>query len=218
MAHESQTFAWRLTLRDVLAVLLTAFALSVLGSHPALAQSFVPLYEFPNGQDGAIPYAGLTIDRAGNLYGTTEGGGICQPACGGIVFMLKNTRSGWLFTPIYTFARGNDGSTPEARVVFGPDGTLYGTTSDGGGVGCSGNGCGTVFNLRPPATACKTALCPWTETVEATWVQIPPPGLKHHATMPPTRKFSALIRFAKSSPPCARVRIGTSSTCWPKPG
>jgi len=49
-------------------------------------------------------------------------------------------------------------------VVFGPDGTLYGTTIYGGGGSCLG-GCGTVYNLKPPPTACKTALCPWTETI-----------------------------------------------------
>jgi uncharacterized repeat protein (TIGR03803 family) len=49
-------------------------------------------------------------------------------------------------------------------VVIGPNGVLYGTTQTGGS-GCSGYGCGTVFSLRPAPTVCKTALCPWTETV-----------------------------------------------------
>ena len=54
-----------------------------------------------------------------------------------------------------------------ARVIFGPDGVLYGTTTSGGYTG--GNcalygGCGTVFKLRPLPTACKTALCKWTKT------------------------------------------------------
>ena len=44
-------------------------------------------------------------------------------------------------------------------MIFGPDGAPYGTTT-GGGVTA-----GTVFSLRPPATACHTALCPWTETL-----------------------------------------------------
>jgi uncharacterized repeat protein (TIGR03803 family) len=47
-------------------------------------------------------------------------------------------------------------------VIFGPDGTLYGTTSKGGG---GGDGLGTVFNLRPPATICRAVECPWTETI-----------------------------------------------------
>lgn len=54
----------------------------------------------------------------------------------------------------------NDGGNPAARVIFGPDGTLYGTTNTGG----SGH-YGTVFSLRPSATACKRALCPWMEDV-----------------------------------------------------
>ena len=60
---------------------------------------------------------------------------------------------------------GNDGAQPEARVVFGPDRTLYGTTAAGAGTACNGNGCGVVFNLKPSPTACVTALCPWMETV-----------------------------------------------------
>jgi uncharacterized repeat protein (TIGR03803 family) len=51
-------------------------------------------------------------------------------------------------------------------MVFGPDGSLYGTTVVGGGGICTfGQGCGTVFRLRPSANFCRTALCPWTETV-----------------------------------------------------
>src|SRR5262249_19090578 len=53
---------------------------------------------------------------------------------------------------------GSDGANPQARVIIGPDGGLYGTTQYGA------NGYGTVFKLTPPPTACKTALCPWMET------------------------------------------------------
>jgi hypothetical protein len=49
--------------------------------------------------------------------------------------------------------------------VFGPDGSLYGTTYEGGGTNCNHTGCGTAFNLKPPLTVCKTSLCPWNETV-----------------------------------------------------
>jgi len=70
-------------------------------------------------------------------------------------------------SPLYDFQGGNDGANPNARVIFGPDGALYGTTQQGGGAaGCSGfDGCGTVFSLRPPPAACKAALCAWKETV-----------------------------------------------------
>ena len=71
-------------------------------------------------------------------------------------------------TSLYTFQDGQDGSDPWARVVFGPDGSLYGTTYSGGGSGCNQGydiGCGTVFKLRPPAHSCAATSCPWNETV-----------------------------------------------------
>lgn len=121
----------------------------------ARAQTFTVLHEFTGGADGSSPSAGLTMDRAGNLYGTASLGG---DGNNGTVFKLSRAGSGWILTTLYNLQGGEDGSTPQARVVFGPDGTLYGTTTGGAGFG-------TVFNLRPSATACKTALCPWTETV-----------------------------------------------------
>ncbi len=121
------------------------------------------IHSFTDGADGGYPYSGLTMDKAGNLYGTTSGGG---GAGYGTVFRLTNKGSGWIFTPLYSFQGGNDGANPEARVSVGPDGTLYGTTTAGGGAGCYQNlGCGTVFSLRPSPRACTAALCPWTETV-----------------------------------------------------
>jgi uncharacterized repeat protein (TIGR03803 family) len=44
------------------------------------------LYSFTGGADGGNPYAGVIGDAAGNLYGTTFGGGVSG---GGIVFKLK---------------------------------------------------------------------------------------------------------------------------------
>ena len=70
----------------------------------------------------------------------------------------------WTFTPLYSFQGGNDGYSPEARIIVGPDGALYGTTLRGGS-GCYTLGCGTVYQLRPPTTLCKSFLCSWTETV-----------------------------------------------------
>ena len=67
----------------------------------------------------------------------------------------------WTLNPLHSFTGGSDGSHPLARVIFGPNGTLYGTTILGG----NGGDHGTVFNLRPSPTACRTSLCPWTETV-----------------------------------------------------
>jgi len=121
------------------------------------------IHSFSDGSDGAGPYGGLTMDKAGNVYGTASAGG---DADYGTVFRLTNKGAGWVFTPLYSFQGGNDGANPRARVIVGPDGGLYGTTTEGGGSGCyQGVGCGTVFSLRPLPRACTTALCPWTETV-----------------------------------------------------
>lgn len=132
------------------------FTVLLLTSIAASAQSITVLYTFTGHGDGSIPEAGLTMDRAGNLYGTTSAGG----AGFGTVFKLSHVGSGWILTTLYTFQGGTDGSNPQARVVFGPGGILYGTTTGGGN-----NGNGTVFNLRPPATVCRSTQCPWTETV-----------------------------------------------------
>jgi len=121
------------------------------------AQTYTVIHTFMDGADGAYPDAGLTIDKAGNLYGTTYDGG--NRTGYGVVYRLTNKHGSWILSQLYAFS-GTDGAHPEARVVFGPDGSLYGTTSQGG---CGNNG--TVFNLKPPASACKAALCPWTETI-----------------------------------------------------
>jgi len=141
----------------------------------AQAQTYNVLYNFTGGADGAKPKAGVTLDQAGNLYGTTSAGGHTGGRCMteelqgcGTVFKLRHTNSGWIFSPLYTFSGSDsDGAAPFARVIFGPDGSLYGTTAYGGppSYDCDRSGCGTVFNLRPPQTVCKTALCPWAETV-----------------------------------------------------
>jgi uncharacterized repeat protein (TIGR03803 family) len=141
------------------AFLLTAVAIQ--------AQTYNVIHNFSGGQDGATPMAGLTIDPAGNFYGTAAYGGNLGGACGvigcGTVFRLANRNSGWVFSPLYSFAGGTDGANPEANVNIGSDGTVYGSTYLGGGP-CDGDGCGTIFHLKPPASACKSALCPWTET------------------------------------------------------
>jgi uncharacterized repeat protein (TIGR03803 family) len=134
------------------------FVLLIFFTQSGQAQTYKVIYTFTGGIDGAAPDAGLTVDAAGNFYGTTRYGG---SAGAGSVFRLSNTGTGWSLTTLYSFAGGNDGTNPEAGVVFGPDGRLYGTTRNGGGVGCEFyGGCGTVFSLTPSATACNSALCP----------------------------------------------------------
>ncbi|MFZ0311870.1 MAG: choice-of-anchor tandem repeat GloVer-containing protein [Candidatus Korobacteraceae bacterium] len=165
-------FAADLRIAVARAAALLLIALIGFAALPADAQTFQVLHSFAGGRPGADPYSGLTMDRAGNLYGTTAYGGLtgsCFEGLGcGTVFKLTRAGSGWTLNPLYTFLGGNDGAFPEARVILGSDGSLYGTTAGGGGGTCTTvyySGCGTVFKLIPAATACRGALCPWTETV-----------------------------------------------------
>jgi len=128
----------------------------------AYAQTFTVLHNFTGGADGKYPFAGLTMDRAGNLYGTASDGGNSSCASGsgcGTVFRLQYRNSAWIFSILYTF-NGTDGETPQARVIIGPDGNLYGTTTNGGSLGR-----GAAFRLQPPPTVCRAVSCPWAETV-----------------------------------------------------
>lgn len=121
------------------------------------AQTYGVLYNFNGGAAGSQPVGGLTMDAAGNFYGTTQLGGDASCNCG-TVFKLTYKNATWIHTVLYAFRNGQDGSQPRARVVFGPDGALYGTTFTGGaGQLC----CGTVFRLTPPPTACPATSCPW---------------------------------------------------------
>ncbi|HTT82355.1 MAG TPA: choice-of-anchor tandem repeat GloVer-containing protein [Rhizomicrobium sp.] len=105
------------------------------------------LYTFTGGGDGDGPaFSGrLVKDKAGNLYGTTVGGGAYGE---GVVFKVAPSGTE---TVLHSFGAEGDGKIPEAGVVEGKAGNLYGTTYMGGGTGC-GNGCGTVFQLAPDGT------------------------------------------------------------------
>lgn len=147
---------------------LSLIVFASVGSQPAQSQTYTVLHSFTGG-DGYWPYAGLTIDAEGNLYGTTLYGGYegapCDGGSCGTVFKLTRTGASWILSTLYAFKGGDDGKFPLARVVFGSDGRLYGTTSRGGGNGNGGDGNGTVFSLTPPPTVCRNTLCPWAESI-----------------------------------------------------
>jgi hypothetical protein len=156
----------------MLLFLVFVFLFLTLTAQPAEGQTFNVIYSFPGGADGASPQAGLTMDAAGNLYGTTESGGYTGNDCQsneygdgcGTVFRLAKVSSRWVLTTLYTFQGGTDGMWPAARVVFGPDGSLYGTTPQGGQGTCGPPyefiGCGTVFQLQRSPAPIPTAN-PW---------------------------------------------------------
>jgi uncharacterized repeat protein (TIGR03803 family) len=113
-----------------------------------------------NGSDGYNPTAGLILDSAGNLYGTTEFGGIHGA---GTVFELTPTGGGnWTETVLHSFNdNGTDGAYPYSALLFDSAGNLYGTTSGGGIHTCPGAvyRCGTVYEMSPRQGG------GWTETV-----------------------------------------------------
>ena len=137
-------------------------ALMTVAIPAAQAQTYSVLHTFTSQGDGGMPYAGLTIDAAGNFYGATYFGGQGE---NGEVFKLTRAGSGWALRTLHEFQGGEDGSEADGGATIGPDGALYGTTYQGGGSGCFGIGCGIVYRLTPPATVCRSVSCPWTETV-----------------------------------------------------
>jgi len=150
-----RTIAHAATVALAIAIVL---ALSMVLSPSAQGQTFNVIHTFTGGQDGGYPYAGLTLDRAGNLYGTASYGG--GGADCGTVFKLVHKSSSWLFSQLYSFAGYYDACGPSTGVIFGPDGSLYGTTGAGGQASS-----GTAYNLRPAAHALPNVGSDWTETV-----------------------------------------------------
>jgi uncharacterized repeat protein (TIGR03803 family) len=117
------------------------------------------LHSFTGAPDGFWPIGPLTMDKAGNLYGTTAYGGLGEPYNYGIVFELSPpTVAGdpWTETILYTFQGPPDGKTPNGGLVLDSAGNLYGTTVYGGACGW-----GTVFEVSPPAAPGGS----WTEKV-----------------------------------------------------
>lgn len=117
------------------------------------------LHNFGGSKDGQYPTNALVFDSAGNLYGTTEGGGSHgngQEITGGTVYKLSpKSGGGWTETILYNLGKGTDGASPRCNLLFDSSGNLYGTTFYGGT-----NAAGTVFELSPPKTGTT-----WTEKI-----------------------------------------------------
>src|SRR5260370_7959134 len=79
------------------------------------AQTFTTLYSFAGGNDGANPYCFLIFDKLGNLYGTTDSGGVF--AFRTIFELSPNGAGGWAESVLHSF-NWTQGGTPLARLAF----------------------------------------------------------------------------------------------------
>jgi uncharacterized repeat protein (TIGR03803 family) len=100
------------------------------------------LYEFQGGASGWLPGAGVVMDKAGNLYGTTDGGG--SSGCGVLYRLAPSARGKWTYRVLHTFGQGSDGCEPEGNLTIDSKGNLYGGAVLGGEYGY-----GVVFELTP---------------------------------------------------------------------
>jgi uncharacterized repeat protein (TIGR03803 family) len=107
----------------------------------AQTQTFTTLYTFSDFNDGGLPDAAVVQDPAGNLYGTTQEGGVGGY---GVVFEVDTAGKE---TVLHSFAPPPDGSWPTTPVVRDSGGNIYGTTNIGGSRRCDYSGCGVVFML-----------------------------------------------------------------------
>lgn len=102
------------------------------------------IYEFAASGDGATPIGSLVVNRAGHLFGVTEGAG--QAPCNyGTAFELSpSSGGGWVESPLHSFCSGTDGASPSAGMVMDTKGNLYGPTYQGGTYNF-----GTIFKVTP---------------------------------------------------------------------
>lgn len=113
-------------------------------------------YSLP-GADGMNPAGGVIFDQEGNLYGTTQNGGLYAQ---GVVFELSPSSSGgWTESILHDFGgTRSDGSLPVGTLTIDAKGNLYGVTEYGGDAS-GGYGGGTVYEVSPNPDGT------WTETV-----------------------------------------------------
>lgn len=111
---------------------------------------FHVVYAFAGKGDGCASYSRVTMDRAGNLYGTTQG---CGHGNYGTVYKID---PGGAETVLHVFKEGLDGNNPISVPVLDEAGNLYGGTVSGGGTGCGGRvqgpGCGILYKIAPDGT------------------------------------------------------------------
>ena len=100
------------------------------------------LVDFPSSCSPAcIPEAAITVDSAGNIFGTAAATGSF-----GVAYEVSpNGDATWALNILHNFEGGTDGSYPNSGAMLDISGKLYGTTREGGGT----KGRGTVFEITP---------------------------------------------------------------------
>ena len=128
-------------------------ALAVLMSHAASASSANAIFVFGLPALGANPNGGLIKDAAGALYGVTRFGDAANTLP--VIYKLVPPGSGqsaWTEQVLYEPSQQNRGGVePQNGLVMAPNGTVFGTTFEGG-KGCFEIGCGVVFMVTPPSS------------------------------------------------------------------
>ena len=112
--------------------------------------NFSVLYTFTGFSDGGGSRSNLLLDSAGNLFGTTQYGGIggCPFFGCGVLFQLNSANQQ---TVLYSFSGGGDGAEPGTGLIRDAAGNLYGTTTYGGDAGA-----GVVYEVSPGALSPST--------------------------------------------------------------
>ncbi len=129
-------------------------------SHSATGWQGSVVHSF-HGSDGAQPNPSLTLDSAGNIYGTTYEGGnertVCAPVGCGVVFELSLKNGEWKESILHSFADQADGEFPTDGLALDAQGNIYGGTSNGGQIAdCNPlvyGACGQIFVLSAKSGA-----------------------------------------------------------------
>jgi uncharacterized repeat protein (TIGR03803 family) len=136
--------------------LVPAF-LGALSLTPAMALVLGPAYQFRSDGDGAFPNSALIADGHGSFYGTTAAGGAGSDATGNGSGTLFKWTPGGPATVIYKFCslgECSDGRSPGGSLAIDEEGSIYGTTQEGGAplpIGSGPGGCGIAYKLTPPS-------------------------------------------------------------------
>jgi uncharacterized repeat protein (TIGR03803 family) len=111
------------------------------------------LYNFTGASDGGNPYSGVVLDRAGNVYGVTAGGGAFE--FGTVFELIAGSNGTWTEKVLHSFTGGNDGAAPSyGTLILDGAGNIYGVTGQGGF-----HDYGVAYELAPGAGGS------WTEKV-----------------------------------------------------